>query len=205
MERFKLAEVVDVPACEGRAIRVRVGDRLRIVDVEGRQVGDFAAWSAVDPDEYFSPSHTVTQNWRITLRPGDALATNRRNDMFRVVADTVGYHDLIVPCCDPEAYLRRYALADHRSCTVNLGEALSAIGLAFPVRGEQALNLFMKTRIGPAGEMIYEEPSHGAGSHIDLDCLMEAVVALSACPQDQTPTNGWKCTPMRLERWIPAT
>jgi uncharacterized protein YcgI (DUF1989 family) len=205
MDAFKLAQSVDVPASHGRALRVGRGERLRIIDVEGRQVGDLAAWRADDPSEYLSPSHTVTQNWRITLRPGDALATNRRNDMFRVVADTVGYHDMVVPCCDSEAYLRRYGLADHRSCKSNLEEALAAIGLDYPVRGELALNLFMKTRIGPGGEMVYEEPTHGPGSHIDLDCLMDVVIALSACPQDQTPTNGWKCTPMRLERWTPAT
>jgi uncharacterized protein YcgI (DUF1989 family) len=205
MDTLVLAEAVAVPASHGAAMRLRKGERLRIVDVEGRQVGDLAAWNADDPGEYFSPSHTVTQNWRVTLRPGDVLATNRRNDMFRVIADTVGYHDMIVPCCDPEAYLRRYGLPSHRSCKRNLEEALAGIGLDYPVRGELALNVFMRNRIGPEGEMVYEEPLHGPGSYIDLECLMDAVVALSACPQDQTPTNGWKCTPMRLERWKQAT
>lgn len=203
MERCILSESITVPASGGGALRLRVGERLRIIDIEGRQVGDLAAWRQGVPDECLSPAHTVTRNWRITLRPGDVLATNRRNDMFRVLADTVGYHDLIVPCCDPEAYLKRYGLANHRSCTCNLQEAVASIGETCAVRGEMAFNLFMKNRIGPGGEMVYEEPVHGPGSYMDLECLMDAVVALSACPQDQTPTNGWKCTPMTLERWTP--
>jgi uncharacterized protein YcgI (DUF1989 family) len=200
---FTLSETVVVPASHGRALRVQAGDRVRIIDLEGQQVGDLMAWRVDDPAEYLSPAHTVTYNWRITLRPGDVLSSNRREAMFKVVADTVGYHDLIVPCCDAEAYLNRYKLAHHRSCKSNLAEALAELGLAYEVHGERAVNVFMKTRIGPDGAMIYEQPTHPAGAHLDLDCLVDAVLALSACPQDQTPTNGWKCTPMSLERWTP--
>jgi len=202
---FTLKESLLIPASHGGALRAGAGDHLRLVDLEGQQVGDLVAWRADDPSEYFSPSHTVTQNWRVTLRVGDVLATNRRNDMFRIVSDSVGRHDIVVPCCDPEAYLRRYGLTEHRSCKVNLEEAVAALGLDYPVAGERAINIFMHNRIGQAGEMIYEAPSHVAGSHIELDCLMGVVVAVSACPQDLTPTNGWKCTPMLLERWSPTT
>jgi uncharacterized protein YcgI (DUF1989 family) len=205
MNGFTLAETVIVPASHGRALRVRAGDRVRITDLEGKQVGDLMAWCVADPTEYLSPAHTVTYNWRIIPRVGDVLASNRREAMFRVVADTVGYHDLIVPCCDAEAYLNRYSLADHRSCKGNLEEALAELGLDYEVQGERAINVFMKTRIGPDGAMIYEEPTHPAGSRLELDCLVDAVLALSACPQDQTPTNGWKCTPLGLERWTPTT
>jgi len=184
MHGFLLGESIFIPASHGRALRARAGDQLRLVDLEGQQVGDLVAWRDGDPAEYFSPAHTVTQNWRITLRVGDTLATNRRNDMFRVVADTVGRHDLIVPCCDAEAYLRRYHLTDHRSCKTNI---------------------FMHNRLGAAGEMIYETPGHGPGSHLQLECLMDVVVAVSACPQDRSPTNGGTCTPMQLERWTPTT
>jgi len=200
---YTLRESVFIPASHGGALRAGPGDRLRLVDLEGQQVGDLVAWRSGEPGEYFSPAHTVTQNWRITLRVGDVLASNRRNDMFRIVADSVGRHDLIVPCCDAEAYQRRYNVSDHRSCKANLQEAVAALGLDYPVEGERAINLFMHNRIGDAGEMIYEAPGHVAGSHIELECLMPVVVAVSACPQDLTPTNGWKCTPLLLERWTP--
>ena len=205
MHGFRLEESIFIPASHGRALRAAAGDRLRLVDLEGQQVGDLVAWRDGDPSEYFSPAHTVTQNWRITLRVGDTLATNRRADMFRMVADTVGRHDLIVPCCDAEAYLRRYNLSDHRSCKTNLEEAVAALGLDYPVAGERAVNIFMHNRLGEAGEMIYEAPGHGAGSFLELECLMDVVVAVSACPQDRSPTNGGTCTPLQLERWSPTT
>ena len=190
------------PSC-GVAFRVRGGDRLQIVDVRGQQVGDLVAFCADDPGEYFSPAHTVTQNWSIALRPGSRLASNRRNDLMRVLEDSVGYHDIVVPCCDAEAYRRRYGLHDHRSCKGNLEEAFRVLGVTLPVRGESAWNIFMKTAIQPDGEMLYLAPTHGPGSFIVLDILTDLVVGLSACPQDQTPTNGFHCTEMLARVWRP--
>jgi uncharacterized protein YcgI (DUF1989 family) len=203
LDGFTLRAEYLAPPMRGVAFRVNAGECFQIIDVKGQQVGDLVAFNASDPEEYFSPSHTVTQNWRVALRVGDVLASNRRNNMMRIVADTVGYHDLIVPCCDPEAYLKRYGLKDHRSCKANMEEALAAIQIDWPVRGENAWNIFMKNEIQPDGKMVYLEPTHGPGSSITLDALMDMVIALSACPQDQTPTNGWNCTEMLVKVWKP--
>jgi uncharacterized protein YcgI (DUF1989 family) len=203
LEGFGLAAEYLAAPSHGVAFRVRGGQRLQIVDPKGQQVGDLVAYRSDDSGEYFSPAHTVTQNWSITLRPGNVLASNRRNELMRLVEDTVGYHDIVVPCCDAEAYLRRYGLTDHRSCKANLEEAFRALGVDLPVRGEAAWNIFMKTEIGAAGEMIYLAPAHEAGSYLVLDVLTDLVIGLSACPQDQTPTNGFHCTEMLARVWEP--
>jgi uncharacterized protein len=200
---YWLAEEHLAPAMHGVAFAVRHGDRLQIIDVRGQQVGDLVAFTAHDHDEYLSPAHTVTQNWSIALKPGDVLASNRRNDLFRIVEDTVGCHDIIVPCCDSEAYVKRYQLAGHRSCRSNLVEAFAAIGIDLPVRGENAWNIFMKTEIKPDGKIVYLEPEHGPGSYLLLDVLVDMLVGLSACPQDQTPTNGFCCTELQARIWRP--
>lgn len=200
---FRLSGEYLAPPSHGVAFRVGHGDYLQIIDVRGQQVGDLIAFNADDPAEYFSPAHTVTQNWRVTLQPGDVLASNRRNIVMRIIADTVGYHDIIVPCCDAEAYLKRYGLADHRSCKGNMEEALAQLGVDLPVRGETAWNIFMKNQIQPDGKMVYLEPAHGANSYITLEAQMNLIVALSACPQDQTPTNGFNCTEMLARVWTP--
>jgi len=203
---FRLKEDVLVPASHGRAFRASRGDRVQIVDIKGKQVGDLVAYCADDPTEYLSPAHTITQNWRVTLRAGDLIASNRRRKLLHILEDTVGYHDIVVPCCDPEAYITRYGLYDHRSCLVNLKEALASIGLGnWEVRGEDAWNMFMNNRIEADGTVIYLEPAHGPNSYITLEVLEDVVCALSACPQDQTPTNGGECTEMLVRIWKPST
>lgn len=199
---FKLKQEVLAPPSRGCAFRVARGDYVQIVDVQGKQVGDLVAFKAADPGEYFSPAHTITQNWRVTLQVGDVLASNKRNNLMRLIEDTVGYHDIIVPCCDPQAYLKRYGLANHRSCLVNMKEGLAAIGLGdWEPHGENAWNIFMRNQIEADGKMVYLEPLHGPGSYLTLEILEDLVCALSACPQDQTPTNGWNCTEMLVRIW----
>ncbi len=202
---FTLKEKVLVPAMRGSAFRVAKGERLQIIDVNGQQVGDLIAFKASDPGEYFSPAHTVTQNWSITLKAGFALASNKRRNLAKVLEDTVGYHDIVVPCCDPETYITRYGIYDHRSCLVNIQEGLESIGLGdWEVHGEMAWNVFMNTRIEPDGKVVYLESTHGPGSYITIEALEDLVCALSACPQDQTPINGLECTEMLVRIWEPA-
>jgi uncharacterized protein YcgI (DUF1989 family) len=45
---------IRIPAGTGRAVTLRAGQRLRIVNVEGGQVADFIAFNAVDLHEALS-------------------------------------------------------------------------------------------------------------------------------------------------------
>ncbi|MBC2607879.1 DUF1989 domain-containing protein [Pelagicoccus albus] len=203
MDGYKKIVEIIVPASHGKAVKVAAGDRLEVIDLEGKQVGDLMAWVSGSEEEYFSPAHTLTQNWSVALRVGSVLATNKRRILFRVLEDDVGIHDILVPCCDHEAYVTRYGIHDHRSCLENIKESLSELGEACVARAEMAVNLFMNNRIESDGKIVYEAPEHGPGSRILLSCELDALVALSACPQDQTPTNGWECTAMMLRVWRP--
>ena len=94
-----------VPAGGGLAVWVRHGEHLRIVDVEGGQVGDLFAFAAADPGEYLSASHTRTSTSRLFPRVGEQFMTNRRRPILTLVADTSpGVHDMLIAACDPERY-----------------------------------------------------------------------------------------------------
>ena len=71
----ELIEEVIVPAREARLIEVKKGQTLEVVDLEGQQVGDLAAWTAADPDEYLSPSHTVSSLSKVVPVVGDELCS----------------------------------------------------------------------------------------------------------------------------------
>lgn len=205
MHNHSLTQTIHVPASEGAACLFKKGQCLKLIDIEGKQVADLMAWNEHDFSEYFSPAHTITHNWSIALKPENQLATNRRNPIFKIIEDTVGYHDIVVPCCDTETYITRYNIHDHRSCKSNIIEAIEKLELknSPPISGELAWNVFMKNEIDANHKMIYQEPEHPAGSYIVLEALMDCLVAVSACPQDQTPTNGWNCSPLLLEIWQP--
>jgi uncharacterized protein YcgI (DUF1989 family) len=187
-----------VPAREGRGVFVKRGELLDIISIEGRQVGDLVAWRQDDPEEYMSPTHTVSCNASIRLNVNDRLFTNHRNPIFSILRDDVGKHDLVVPCCDQERFARDFNAPDHPHCLGNLKQARDLLNLEFDIHGEQAWNVFMHNRVTPEGAVVTDAAAHGPGSTITLRAEMDVVVLLSACPQDLTPCNAFNPTAMKL-------
>ncbi len=190
-----MAEVI-VPAREARTMEVKKGQTLEIVDLEGQQVGDFTAWLASDPNEYLSPSHTVSSLSKLVPEVGDSILSNHRTPLLKIIRDDVGRHDLVVPCCDPERYAIDYGEPDHGSCLLSLETAIEGMGL--PLRGEMCWNVFMNNQLED-GKIVTYEPPHPAGSTIAMEVLEDMTVALSSCPQDISAVNAFNPTPMAMK------
>ena len=62
-----------IPACPGRKINIKRGQRLTITDLEGGQAADFFAVSAEDNGEFLSPAVTLDCHESLKLNAGDAL------------------------------------------------------------------------------------------------------------------------------------
>jgi uncharacterized protein YcgI (DUF1989 family) len=118
-----------VPSAHGGAIQARAGDLLAVVDVEGGQVADFVALPGGDWRRAVSPHQTRSTLRRLTLRVGDRLVDWNREPVLEIVRDDVGVHDLLFCACSPALYRQRFGLTDHRSCRMNLLEALAPHGI----------------------------------------------------------------------------
>lgn len=193
----KLKEI-QVPAREGRAIQLRQGDRVRVIDLDGGQVGDVFAFSQVDITEYHSAAHTRAKISRLFPLPGEVFVTNKRRPILSVVEDSSpGRHDMLMAACDPE----RYALLGdpfHASCAANLRVALADLGLVSGVV-PQPINVFMNIPVDPAGGLQWLPASTCAGDSITFEALMDCVFVVSACPQDLTSINHGEPTALALE------
>ena len=191
-------EEIFVPACHGKAFRVEAGETFRIVDVEGQQAGDMIVFCQKDMDEVFSPAHTRSCQNSTALKVGDCLFSNKRTPLLEIVHDTVGYHDLLVPCCDPWRYQRDYGI-EHRSCQDNLLEGLEELGINIDrLKLPEAVNIFMKNVVDEKGTITTLEPQHSAGSYIEFKSLEDVLVVLSACPQDLSPCNAYHPSAMKV-------
>ena len=65
-----MSETLRVPAGEGRAVLLAEGQCFRVVDVAGGQVGDLFAFTAADPGEFASASHTRVAIGKLFPRHG---------------------------------------------------------------------------------------------------------------------------------------
>jgi hypothetical protein len=191
-----LREVL-VPAAHGGAIDVHPGEFLSIIDLEGSQVADFVAIQRDDPRTFLSPHQTRSTLRRWTLKVGDRLVNNRREPVFEIVRDDVGVHDLFFCACSPALYLQRFGLTDHRSCRMNLLEALAPYGIE-EWQVPDPINVFMRTPPRPDGEFEFYPAPSKAGERLVLRCLTDVVAAVSSCPMDLSPINGGRITPLRL-------
>lgn len=198
METTRSTTTVEVPAGAGRAVLVHRGEQVRVVDVEGRQVGDVFAFAAEDVTEHLSASHTRTSVGRLFPRIGEQFVTNRRRPILTLAGDTSpGVHDMLIAACDSARY-RALGATDHRSCAANLRAALAALGLSTPVT-PQPVNVFMNIPVGADGQLRWLPAVSRPGDAITFEAAMDCVVVVSACPMDLNAINGDRPTPLVIE------
>jgi uncharacterized protein YcgI (DUF1989 family) len=189
---------IPVPAGAGSAVTLRAGQQVRVVDVDGGQVGDVFAFAVDEPGEYLSASHTRTHISRLFPHIGEQFVTNRRRPILTLVADTSpGAHDMLIAACDQERYAALGA-PEHASCADNLRSALSQLGFHTPGI-PQPVNVFMRIPVDPSGDLSWLPAPSRAGDAITFAAAMDCVFILSACPQDLNVINGDQPTAMEIE------
>ena len=194
---------VEIPARHGAAVEVKRGQVLRVIDVEGAQVGDLVCFNRHDLGEAYAPQNTILFNRTIYPKVGALLVSNRGRPMMRLVADTVGVHDLICGSCSDEYYKNRLDHREpHRSCRSNLAEAMAPWGITLD-DVPFSFNVFMRWPVDPDGTVVPMAAPSRAGDYADFLAEMDVVVANSSCPSDITPTNAHNPTAMRFVVYEP--
>jgi uncharacterized protein YcgI (DUF1989 family) len=191
--------IVEVPAREGRGVRVAAGQRVRVIDVEGGQVADTFAFRADDVSEYHSAEHTRAVVSRLFPRPGEHFVTNHRRPILQLDEDTSpGIHDMLCAACDPERYAGLGVEGWHASCRENLERAMAELGFEH-VEIPQPINLFMNIPVRADATLGWEPAPTRAGDSVTFRAQMDCIVVVSACPQDLVPINNMRPTAVAIE------
>ncbi|MRN56406.1 DUF1989 domain-containing protein [Paenibacillus monticola] len=191
-------EEIIVPAYEGRSARVRKGQTLYIIDVEGKQVGDFVCFNAENPEEHVSPIHMRSSLSSIRLKQGDGLYSNYRRPLMQLAHDTVGRHDFFFPACDYYRYKVDFGLEEHPNCHDNLQKALGKYQLGHKEIPDP-INWFMNNALDENLDYVIEEPLSKPGDYVALLALTDVIVALSSCSQDLAPVNAYNVTSLKMQ------
>jgi urea carboxylase-associated protein 1 len=179
--------------------RVKAGETLRIVDLEGNQAVDFLLYATEDDAERYSAQDTVAAQANIFLRTGSVLLSNEGRPMMTITGTSVEYHDTIGGACSSESNSLRYGhhtKAQH-SCVDNFLEANLRDG-----RGKRDMvsnvNFFMNVPVEPDGALGIVDGISAPGLSVDLRAEMDVTVVVSNCPQINNPCNGFNPTPVRM-------
>lgn len=168
------------------AFDVRVGQQLRIEQVEGDQVLDLVSVCLTDPTETLSmfTSRVVNGSWRLGV--GQRLCSTRARDLV-VVDDTVdGEHYTGGGFCNPGLNDRRFADPSGPNCLTNFMTALEPFGLdANDLGGDACLNVFMRVAYDPDGRFTFAAPGTHPGDALVLETCEPQIVAVSNCPRQR--------------------
>lgn len=187
-----MAQRVEIPARKGKAVRLKKGQRLKLVNTHGTQVVDTWAFNANDLSEFMSMEHCRTAIERVIPRVGDTMVTNRRRPIVTLVEDTSpGIHDTVVAACDRWRYDLLGCQEYHDNCTDNLHAALSELNLKAN-ETPAPWNMWMNIPIRPDHTIGFEPTVSKPGDYVVLKAEMDVVMAFSACPQDIVPINSKK-------------
>lgn len=187
-----------VPPQSGRAIHVREGQLLRVVDVEGQQVGDLWVIDANDHGRWLSTSHTRDRLERLFPRVGEQFTDQFGTPILEFVADdSPGKHDMLFPPCNKWLY-EHAGLLDHPNCLDNFVAAAASVGV-FLLVVPDPVNVFQNSDPAPGGTLHVDTATSRPGDSVSFRAKRDVLVVLTACAVDHGPINGTRCTPLELQ------
>ncbi len=185
-----MGEQITIPARRGKAVQIRAGEHIKVINTHGAQVVDTWAFASFDMAEVMSMEHTRATLVRMRPLVGDALFTIRRRPILTLIEDTSpGVHDTLMAACDNYRYALLGCTEYHDNCTDNLAAGLRALGLSV-TDTPAPLNLFMNIPWTDDGTLSFDPPQSRPGDYVVFRAELDAVLAFSACPQDILPING---------------
>jgi len=188
------------------AFVVKKNQYLKIIDVEGKQVGDFVVINEHDYTEQSNTAWTLQDNagsqefWAPALRfrfngitTGHKVISSLGNPMLTVIADTPvpsGTHDLQLRFCRA-AYYKAEGLEAQPGCFELTTKVLEPYGIK-PGLIANGINIFQKVTYDAANKMLrMDEPVTRPGDYIEFKAEMDCLCSLTACPDDiSSQCNG---------------
>lgn len=91
----RVVQSKQIPVGSAEVFSVKAGELVQIIDMAGAQVAAMVAWGGDNGSERLSTPVTITANASIVLQKGDKIFGTHKTEMFELVEDSVGRHDLL--------------------------------------------------------------------------------------------------------------
>lgn len=199
-----------MPPKTGLALELKLGEQLRVIDIEGKQVVDMAVFNLDNLREILSTSYSRTRYFpkpgearrrRATLQEGDWLMSTLCRPMMTIVKETPGpkgVHAAVNRMCNRFLY-EILGAGPREGCHEIISKEVASYGIR-PEDIPDTFDLFMNYPYDPKqGCFVNLEPITKPGDYIEFRAEMNCLVALSNCPLDIGPCNAGSCKPVKVE------
>ncbi|MDC0238940.1 aminomethyltransferase family protein [Candidatus Thioglobus sp.] len=198
----KNAQEIRVNKSTAVAYKVKAGEYIQVIDVEGQQCSDFQAFLVEDlkNNRELNLDPTVTRSHMLKSYPEpgchDKFYNQNSVPLVEIVRDTVCRHDTFGLACNAKYYDDR-GFPGHVNCNENFNNSLAEYGIA-PRKNWVAVNLFFNTAIEECHAMTADVSWSRPGDYVLFKALDDLVCISSACPDDTSSANGWNPTDIHV-------
>ena len=198
----KVSKEIRINNSSAVAYKVKAGEYIQIIDVEGQQCSDFQAFLEDDLKNNLElcldPTVTRSQMFASYPAPGthDKFYNQNSVPLVEVIQDTVCRHDTFGLACNAKYYDDR-GFPGHINCTENFNKSLSKHGVK-PRQNWAAVNLFFNTAIEECHTLSSDVSWSRPGDYVLFRAVDDLVCVSSACPDDTTSANGWNPTDIHV-------
>ena len=198
----KITREIRVKDSSAIAYKVKAGEYIQIIDVEGQQCSDFQAFLQKDLDNNLELclDPTVTRSQMLSSYPApgthDKFYNQNSVPLVEVIQDTVCRHDTFGLACNAKYYDDR-GFPGHISCTDNFNKSLSEYGVDSR-KNWVAVNLFFNTAIEECHSLTSDVSWSRPGDYVLFRAVDDLVCVSSACPDDTSSSNGWNPTDIHV-------
>jgi urea carboxylase-associated protein 1 len=193
-----------VEAGEPFICEIRMGQWVRIVDLEGNQAVDTLFYNAHDFADRYSAQDTIREQGNAYLTAGTRLISTEGHVLMTIVADTCGRHDTLGGACAQESNMVRYAIEKRHmhACRQSFLKGVQFWKGGLEKRDITSnINFFMNVPITEEGGLTFADGVSEAGKYVELRAEMDVLMAISNCPQLNNPCNAYNPTPIQVLIW----
>ncbi len=182
------------------------GQRLRLIDLEGRAAVAALFFNAVQTTERYSMPDTLKAQHIARLARGSAIYSDMGRVLCSIVEDSVGWHDTMTGHTNALSTLSKFGEGSYqqlrcdfyRNTRDNFLIELGKYGL-----GKRDLsanvNFFVQVVADADGRLSYVSGNSGPGKYVELRADLDTLIVLSNTPHPLDPTLTYAPTAVRLE------
>lgn len=212
MPRYgKKREDIVLQPVTGKALPVLKGEVLRIIQVEGEQCVDFAAFNLHDYKEYLGVSNTRSY-YGFRPKKGDIIWSvhSRNQPMYLILemADTC-VTDLLGGRCKASLHyadgFSPNAFGIHTNCQDTFAECIGEYGLT-PDDVHDSFNMWMNTEWDSRGQYWINRNTGRKGDYVDLLAMFDTLAVPIVCGSGDTGlTSNYAFKPIQAQIFEPST
>ncbi len=180
---------------------LKVGTRLRIINLEGDGCLNLLAYNADRPIERINVADTIKVQWNAYLGKQNLILSDMGRVLLSIVEDTCGNHDTLCGASTAKSNARKYGQGENHTPFPNARDRFLLGLLKFGLGKKDIapnINLFKTVRVGADGSLNFNPNSSKPNDYVELRAEMNVLVVAANTPHVLDPRSKFTATPIRL-------